>query len=658
MELRIRGWESIGLRCPDVTIDVLGQDKMSPVTLIQMPNGTGKTTTLDMIRAALTGEARHWSEEKVREYRSLDGERTNGQFKLELLVDDRPLTFEVNLDFVEGRVQYRTTSPSIGGVVSDWKPPSDVRRFLNDKFIGLFVFDGEFANSLLKAEDAEAERAIDALCQLYLFDECSEKANEAWDRATRNRGARSSSALSREKEKVKRIENRLKKLEKRYSEAKAKREDISVKIATLQEEVDKILSEEADNLQELDGLREREISAEQHVKDSTENLMRAIRNPHQVDVGFRCALSALKKQLDRVRLPTSTSKQFFIELSQEEICICGRPIDDDARSAILMQADRYLGEEISGVLNALKGDIELHALSLDDGSEDYLQKLRDELNRSVNAWHQASSQRQALQAQIVEGSDKELKSKQELLDKLKNDLDELNDLIDILEAPAKDGDDEETFSLASLNQQLKKAKRRVDEISDTVEFGEQTRIIQEMCRIAKEKARTAIRKELVSECNRWLERVLSRAPVRLANIARSLELENQKGASVGQTLAVGYTFLASLLHRGQHGFPLIVDSPANPIDISVRREVGLMVPKLCRQFIAFTISSERKGFVSALHESSEGNVRYLTLFRRAPSTNELQNNLPEDCVSLTDTGVLVEGREYFEAFDLDQEPEE
>ncbi len=98
MELRIRGWESIGLRCPDVTIDVLGQDKMSPVTLIQMPNGTGKTTTLDMIRAALTGEARHWSEEKVREYRSLDGERTNGQFKLELLVDDRPLTFEVNLD--------------------------------------------------------------------------------------------------------------------------------------------------------------------------------------------------------------------------------------------------------------------------------------------------------------------------------------------------------------------------------------------------------------------------------------------------------------------------------------------------------------------------------------------------------------------------------
>ena len=46
MRILFQGWKSKGLNCPDMDVSV-GGDRTNPrVTLIQMPNGTGKTTTL------------------------------------------------------------------------------------------------------------------------------------------------------------------------------------------------------------------------------------------------------------------------------------------------------------------------------------------------------------------------------------------------------------------------------------------------------------------------------------------------------------------------------------------------------------------------------------------------------------------------------------
>ena len=47
-------------------------------------------------------------------------------------------------------------------------------------------------------------------------------------------------------------------------------------------------------------------------------------------------------------------------------------------------------------------------------------------------------------------------------------------------------------------------------------------------------------------------------------------------------------------------FPLVVDSPAGPIDEGVRRRIGRLLPELCTQFVGFTINTERAGFVDAL----------------------------------------------------------
>ena len=69
MKIRILGWEyenirRIGKLCIDLT---RGSGDVYENTFIMMPNGTGKTTTLRLLRAMLTEPgASEWKEKDVR----------------------------------------------------------------------------------------------------------------------------------------------------------------------------------------------------------------------------------------------------------------------------------------------------------------------------------------------------------------------------------------------------------------------------------------------------------------------------------------------------------------------------------------------------------------------------------------------------------------
>ena len=115
-------------------------------------------------------------------------------------------------------------------------------------------------------------------------------------------------------------------------------------------------------------------------------------------------------------------------------------------------------------------------------------------------------------------------------------------------------------------------------------------------------------------------------------------------------------FLMSVLNRGQNDFPLVVDSPAGPIDKGVRRRVGRLLPTLCSQFLGFTINTERDGFVDAL-ESKVEDIAYLTLFRKTPGTKRMMEALPRNGYTETRNAVLVDDRDYFFGFDIEEEEE-
>jgi len=181
--------------------------------------------------------------------------------------------------------------------------------------------------------------------------------------------------------------------------------------------------------------------------------------------------------------------------------------------------------------------------------------------------------------------------------------------------------------------------------------------VQAILKEATARARAQIKAELIEECNKRLAIILANDPLRIERIDRSIRLEDQDGASVGQILSVGYTFLMSVLRRGNNDFPLIVDSPAGPIDQGVRRRIGRLIPDLCSQFVGFTINTEREGFVPALEKTAK-RLRLLTVFRQTEGAQRLMDDLPAGRFEKTANAVLVDDPTYFNAFDIEDEEDE
>jgi len=659
MKIELMGWASTGLRCPDVTVDFRTNDGASGpahVTLIQMPNGTGKTTTLSLIRAAMTGEAEQWSPKEVSDFQKPGEDIAEGKFTLNLLIDGRPLSFELSLDYETGKARYRTTSPGSGGVSMGWNPPPSARRFLDERFTRLFIFDGEFADRLLDPRESEATKAIDALCQLYLLGDLKEKAEAAWHRATKNKTGVTAMALTQRRNRVAKLTKTVRKVASAAEAARKKRESLELEIGELREKIEKQIGSQNSLSEELERARNELRKCEGLVQDLAALAMRRIRQPHLLDEAFGDSLLQLKGQLDRLKLPASTSSQFFEELLEERECVCGRPLDDTTRKVIKERASLYLAEETSGVLNSLKQDIALYHAKEDRLTPDDLTATISQLAERIADRQRAAAAERALTEQLVDQGGEAVKNMQRALEKKTQESQDLHELLEEIERKPLPSDDETTHCLQSVRKQLREAESKLAEITGTIDLHERTKVLQGIIELALEKSRADLHAILVKECNARLEKVLSRAPLQIESIGSCLTLRGQAGASVGQTLSVGYTFLTSLLNRGHHQFPLVVDSPANPLSIEVRREVGKIVPDLCQQFVAFTISSERAGFVGALAENAKS-IKYLTMFRKTPGTEQLVRNLPYSGVQHTSSCVLVEGKEYFDGFDVEIEAE-
>ncbi|MEJ0076823.1 MAG: hypothetical protein WDO17_15505 [Alphaproteobacteria bacterium] len=658
MKIELLGWTSEGLRCPDVAIDLTLHGKVAPVSLVQMPNGTGKTTTLAMLMAALDGRAEEWSPEQVRSYRRPGDENLIGQFIVRLLHDGRPLTFELTLNYDEGTARYRTTIPGSGGMTTGHHPPTALHRFLTPQFTNLFVFDGEFADRLLDPDYAEAERAIDALCQLYLLQDIAEFADQEWERATKKRTATTATGLASYQKSRALIAKRL--LELTDAQAKAKRQE-----SELNDRVSKLKEFIGTHMSRVKGVNERyekaksELAgAENRVTAESGSLMQSIRLPHLLHPQIPHALTYLKENLDRLQLPENTSAQFFEELMEEDHCICGREMTEEARGAIQSHARRYLGSDEAGVINALKKDIDqFMAASEGESGQERLTHSMQALSAAVRERQEAEGTVRALKQQLIEQGDQQLQQWQEELEEKERTLAGVAALLRGLSGAGDESEPiEKALSLSLLNRKLAEADNKISEITKTVELHDQTKLIKKIAEGARQVARERIRGQVLADCNQALRKVLSQDPIQLERIDSSLHISRQAGASVGQTLAVGYTFLMTVLNRGQNDFPLIVDSPANPLDAGRRRQIGQLIPGLCSQFVGFTISTERLGFVSAL-EATRAQIKYMTLFRKTGGTAELMAKLPKKGVQQTANGVVVEDRDYFLAFDVEKEVE-
>ena len=665
MKIELAGWRSEGLRCPDVNIDLRNPaGGVSPISLIQASTGTGKTTITKLLKACLHGRAVNWTAEEVREFRRYNDPRLSGTFAAMLVIDERPLTIEIELDYDEGNVKYRTTSPDTGGMRMHWAPPADVKRFLDKRFLDLFIFDGELAKGLLDPEQAQAEFAIDALCQLYLLDEIGDVASAAWDREAKSATVTSSKGLKTQQDLYSAIADRKASLEKNRNRAAIELAKIKVGISDYEQRIRDRMNDDSTTRDRHAKAYNDKIQAEADVEKFSFMLSQALRNPHAIHPVIGTSLVYLKDNLDKLRLPENTSAQFFEEIVKEKLCICGRDMDEQSIGQVRLRSKEFLGEKQVGVINEIKSDIERYiSNSSDVQPHELLMRVCDNLEASRIQVKRATQQISSLENLLISAGDDKLEEWKNELAGLKLRETQLAGLIALND---KDPDDEQltsrkddqevlkSLSIPFLARKLKEVGQRISEITETVDLRVRTELLRGILQSANDKAQKKIKSELLEVCNKRLKDVLVNDLLQIESIDGSLTLANQKRASEGQTLSVGYVFLMSILNRGNHDFPLVVDSPAGKLSTEPRAKIGRLIPSLCTQFVAFTLDTERPAFVTALEESGKP-LKYLTLFRKTEGTNFLLKNLPADGVLQTDNSVVVNGRDYFYDFSYEGE---
>src|SRR5690606_26903040 len=130
-------------------------------------------------------------------------------------------------DFDANKVRYTTTIQS--GMKQGFHPPPDLVRFFRPEFVSLFAFDGELANKLLDAQHTNAQRAIESLFQLHLFDSIRTLVHEYWEKKTADFTATEERGYTRRRNFLRRVEDRIAEVrsakttdDKAYEELKAK----------------------------------------------------------------------------------------------------------------------------------------------------------------------------------------------------------------------------------------------------------------------------------------------------------------------------------------------------------------------------------------------------------------------------------------------------
>ena len=653
--VRILGWKAEGLRCPDHELSCCNESgDPYPVSLIQMPNGTGKTTTLTLLRAALAGapvEGR-WDERKVQALRRRGADIDFGSFELRLLLNGRRVTVVMSFDFEAGDVTYRTTRSPAGQTIG-FDPPAQFRRFMNQNFVRFFVFDGELAQHLLDHDQVTAEAVLDTLFQINALQTLGRSVMEYWTQVTRNASATEERGLARR-------ENRVEKLRSRLQWLKAEQKKLLEKSDALQKQLDQFRAtyneeigkerDRADLIATADGAVN-DLNA--RAREQSLSVLDQMRDPHALSSFFAQTLYELKLGLDRVKLPESAAREFFEELALEDFCVCDRPIDDEVSAVIRQRASKYLSTDDVSFLNSMKTSIQdavgLSRIRAEEDLEDGIRALE----LLVAQRRDAANDLEELRLD-AEQADPAVRRASERIRDLEAQISGVDDELAKYVSHDSQQNDDRTFGIKEIADRLDDAERLLAEIKGTISLRQKRDILARVIENARERAQALIAADICAEANGRIRELMPDNQIDIDHIDRCLVLRGQEGGSAGETLAIAYAFLATLFNRSEHQLPFIVDSPAGPIDLAVRPRIGELIPRLTDQFIAFTISSERAGFVQKLKQAAGGDVQFLTIYRKGTLAAQ---SAPAITSSITETvdGVLVEGEEFFNSFQLDNE---
>ncbi len=573
---------------------------------VMMANGTGKTTTMTLLKGLFDKSAENWSVEQVRSFAPTAVKADDGIFSITVKFDERRYKYFLILNYKAGFVEIKTSVPP-KGYEKGLRLPEAIRGIFSTEFIRRFVFDGEQVAELMNSSSNEAEETIKYLYRLDTLDDIIALNKKMLIEVQNAEGEKGSGAslsnLRTRQEKVNKaktalikqkndLKDNIEDYEKRKRELETQREQIDKEYVQLSQEKKDIEIAQAENRT----LIETQIA----------NIIGLIKSPYLLSEEICNRLQELGNSMTKLKLPRAISKDFFTELANTTTCVCDRCIGVQERQAILKNAERYLGSDQQTILNVIKSSLVRSAYDsrLDDAFE-LLRQLRDRAN-SLDIRY-ANNEEDLLQAGGKEAEDLHTQ-----IDRVKECLIRCRAEVEKLES--RDEDDPKLTCENNIHRAEKEYERYSQLIAAATRTNnalQKKRIIESVILEIKRQATRQLKEEIVRKANEKLKRVIVDDDIEIESIDQYIKLNGRDGASEGQALGIAYCFLGTLFEDAELEFPFIIDSPTGKMDFEKRQAVAEIIPALFNQLIAFVQSAEVERFADQFYDKND--VQYLTI---------------------------------------------
>lgn len=626
MDLKITGIRYENIReFKEVELDFTDDSPGNPhhISLVQMPNGTGKTTTMNLIRILLLGK--EMDAEEVRSFQPSDFDAIDGSFEVDFVSSGEPFTLRLELDYEVGDHSYRHIKPQEvgGGDMAGHFLPNELNNVITEDFVDLFVFNGELTEDFIETGSDEAENALKIVNFLNRLENQKNQIDQVVEARQEDASVTTEQGYSNIQTRLETTEGRLDELQDKKKELEDEIEKHNEKINELEERRQEILAENEKQL-EKDKRLEREIqNLENELESKTKGLLDTMRKPSRLDQDLNDDMEKLLENMNIMQLPKSTSQEFFTELSESNTCICGRDIEEEHEHEIIENAEKYLTQQDIGVLNSLKDNLRnIPEYESFDETFEELTEMRDELQQAEQERARLDLDDPNLNEKLdniieeIEEEERERDDKQDTLRRLKTN----------------DKNEQQEFGLDWKNNiplcKRKREQRReeVRKASGTVNFGKKADLLENIFDNFIDECLKSLKNKQIEETNEKLERILGLSKVQVEDIDNSIKIEGRDDISEGQALSIAYAYLSSLFEDSALDVPFVIDSPAVSIDYEKRAEVAPIISDLFDQLVIFVISPERRSFVDEL-ESND--IQYCTI-HKTDTPGEIEKHLDRD----------------------------
>lgn len=621
MKVLIRGWKARNLRGGLRHLDIDLGVTPSRWSLIQMPNGMGKTTTMSLLRKLLSNDAIGPTE--AQDLRA-DDQVEEGSFELQLLVDDQPFRLGIDFDFRTGNTSRYTVRAESrdGGRVSGRALPTELSDLLTTQLAEMFVFNGELAKQIRDMNGQTADNAIKSLYRLGQVAGLRAAVNQIVEVEQLRAKAMTS---AKEDKGVNRLKNALDEVRRAETRLTNEERVLSTQRGAARQRAEELETAIRDHLAENEDYRDRlaELAAQQDALTQDTHALSGealalLRRPPHVHSRLLTRLTTLGGRLFELKLPETISSEFFQDLAKQNLCVCGRPLGHDEKEHIRTESSRYLAQDQISIINQMK-----LALRETDADANRFASTIDELRDKLLSRQRLKASRDRLEMESIENGDAILADLHKQRDDVIDSLSRMDHQFERL--TTKDSGRQRDLRLSwETNLPLCRAERkdRDDKYNtalNTRRFNQKADLMKELISDFERRALAKLRERVRQLTNKKLLQIARTEPLEVTRIAGGLAmaspgLQVKKELSEGQSLSVAYAFLTSLLSDAPYSLPFVVDSPVVSLDNANRREVGDLIPDLFDQMIMFVISSERDGFADRFYRRGD-DVRYLTISR-------------------------------------------